>query len=373
MAHVANFFRIIILLGAVQGLVAGVLLMAMKKNRLPNRLLAAVLLVLALASFRLYGNYLDWFHSDIIRFVADLLPWMLVMLVGPLVWFYIQASMDAGFRFTKRSRIHFFPVIVDLVPVLTAYGFVIAALAGWIPGSAATKVGIFIDHYNVYSDIPRWISLTAYLWLSVRYLATATAMDQPRYRLLRRFPRVMLVFQALWLLYLIPYVIPRYTNLMLNTFDWYPIYVPLAVMIYWLGIQGFILSYQEVVAAKKNVAPDESISQPALALLKKAMEEDRLFLDPSLNLTSLSEHTGLPAKTISAVLNQCLQKNLNEYINSYRVEAFKIAILLPGSSALTIAGVASDCGFNSLATFQRVFRQLTGLSPSEYRKQAMEA
>jgi AraC-like DNA-binding protein len=183
----------------------------------------------------------------------------------------------------------------------------------------------------------------------------------------------MLVFQVLWLLYLIPYVIPRYTDFMLNTFDWYPIYVPVAVMIYWLGIQGFILSYQEVVAAKKNVAPDESVSQPALALLKKAMEEDRLFLDPSLNLTSLSEHTGLPAKTISAVLNQCLEKNLNEYINSYRVEAFKIAILLPESSALTIAGVANDCGFNSLATFQRVFRQLTGLSPTEYRKQALEA
>lgn len=235
------------------------------------------------------------------------------------------------------------------------------------------KVGAFIDHYNVYSDIPRWISLTTYLWLSVRYLDTVKAVEQPRYRLLYRFPRVMLVFQAVWLVYLVPYVIPRYTGFMLNTFDWYPVYVPMAVMIYWLGIQGFILSYQEAVAAKKNVVPDEAVSQPALALLKKAMEEDRLYLDPSLNLASLSEHTGLPAKTISAVLNQCLQKNLNEYINGYRVEAFKVAVLLPASSSLTIAGVAGDCGFGSLATFQRVFRQMTGLSPTEYRKQAIEA
>lgn len=373
MAYVAAFFRMIILLGAVQGVVAGILLVAMKKNRLPNRLLAAVLLVLALASFRLYGNYLDWFHSDIIRFVADLLPWALAMLVGPLIYFYIQASLDNNFRLTKRLRLHFLPVIIDLVPVLTAYGFIIAALAGWVPGSAGMKVGVFIDNYNVYTDIPRWLSLTTYLWLSVQYLHTVTTAEQPRYRLLHRFSRVMLAFQAVWLLYLIPYVIPRYTDFMLNTFDWYPVYVPMAVMIYWLGIQGFILSYQEAVTNKRNTAPDVAISQPALVLLKKAMEEDRLFLDPSLSLTSLSEHTGLPAKTISAVLNQCLQKNFSEYINSYRVEAFKTAILLPESAALTIAGVANDCGFSSLATFQRVFRQLTGLSPSEFRKQAMEA
>ncbi|MEI9807657.1 MAG: helix-turn-helix domain-containing protein [Bacteroidota bacterium] len=35
---------------------------------------------------------------------------------------------------------------------------------------------------------------------------------------------------------------------------------------------------------------------------------------------------------------------------------------------LTIAGVAAECGFNSQATFQRTFKEITGIAPSAYRK-----
>jgi len=38
---------------------------------------------------------------------------------------------------------------------------------------------------------------------------------------------------------------------------------------------------------------------------------------------------------------------------------------------LTIAGIAFECGFNSQATFQRTFKELTGQSPSEFRKTAL--
>ncbi|WP_212004752.1 AraC family transcriptional regulator [Chitinophaga sp. HK235] len=380
MSLVTDFFRTIILLGAVQGVVSGVLLWAGSRNRLPNRLLAVLLGILSLAAFNLYASYGNWFNSRLLQFISSFIPWVITMPFGPLIYFYIKASLDTNFRIIQRSRIHFVPVIIDLVPVLTAYIFVGGVLMGIIrnqPGPWA----VFMDTWNVYADIPRWISLTGYLWWSVRYLVAVKTKAPdvaalPRYRLLQRFTRVFLVFQLIWLVYLIPYVLPRYTDFMLDTFGWYPVYVPLAVMIYWLGIQGFIMTYQETTAVRRaavNAAPDEAVSQATLVLLNKAMEEDRLYLDAELNLAGLSLHTGLPQKTISAVLNQCLQKNFNEYINSYRVAAFKERILLPEAAAWTIAGVAYDCGFSSLATFQRVFKQMTGLSPSAYRKQAMEA
>lgn len=103
------------------------------------------------------------------------------------------------------------------------------------------------------------------------------------------------------------------------------------------------------------------------------MEQDRLYLNTTLTLNMLAAHTGLPAKTISAVLNQHLHKNFNEFVNSYRVELFKERLAKDDAGQLTFAGLANDCGFSSPATFQRVFKQLTGMSPSEFRKTLPEA
>src|SRR5690606_34592814 len=102
--------------------------------------------------------------------------------------------------------------------------------------------------------IPRWISITVYLWLSARYLTglqtgpgkpAAGTRHAAEIQWLRQFIRIFLVFQLIWLIYLIPYVIPRYTDFMLDTFDWYPVYVPMAVLIYWLGIKGYSMTHRE--------------------------------------------------------------------------------------------------------------------------------
>jgi AraC-like DNA-binding protein len=189
---------------------------------------------------------------------------------------------------------------------------------------------------------------------------------------MQQFTRIFLVFQFIWLLYLVPYVIPRYTDFMLDTFKWYPVYIPLAIMIYWLGIKGYLVSHQQTVPAKKNgTSPSVNIDEIVL-LLRKSMEEDKIYLNPNLNLTMLALHTQITQKTISAVLNQHLQKSFNEFVNYYRVEAIKTKLQQPETSNLTIAGVAMECGFNSQATFQRTFKDLTGMSPSEFRKQVPE-
>jgi len=102
------------------------------------------------------------------------------------------------------------------------------------------------------------------------------------------------------------------------------------------------------------------------------MKEDKIYLNPNLNLATLSEKTGIAPKTISAVLNQHLQKSFNEFVNGYRVNEFKEKIVQPEMNNLTIAGIAFECGFNSQATFQRTFKELTGQSPSDFRKTAAE-
>jgi AraC-like DNA-binding protein len=215
-----------------------------------------------------------------------------------------------------------------------------------------------------------------YVTLSFRYLNKykQTNKDTPGLKWLQQLIGAFAIFAAVWVIYLVPYVIPRYTNWMLSKLDWYPVYIPVTVLIYWLGIRGYLITWQLQTAEKKaELQLPEATVDTALESLKRSMEQDRLYLNTTLTLTMLAAHTGLPAKTISAVLNQHLHKNFNEFVNSYRVELFKERLAKDDAGQLTFAGLANDCGFSSPATFQRVFKQLTGMSPSEFRKTLPEA
>lgn len=365
-----RLFQTIILLGVIQGFIVSTLLFLSTRNRLANRLLATLIFLLAMASFCLCGNFYEWFGSRWLSFLSQLVPLIVVMPLGPLLYFYIQSMLDPAFKLGKKQRWQFSTVIIDLGAPLTGIIFVVGVLTGVLKNHPQPW-GLFMDTYNVYSDIPRWISLAIYTGLSYKYVWTYKRSRQSSDRLqwAQQLTVGFACFVVLWLAYLVPYVIPRYTDMMLRTFDWYPLYVPITFLIYWLGIKGFIISYRELVTDKKteSVLPEATIT-PALALLKKAMEEDQLYLNAALTVQMVAQHTGLPPKTISAVLNQHLHKNFNEYVNSYRVNLFKEKLQQEEAGQLTFAGIAYDCGFSSPATFQRVFKQLTGMSPSEFRK-----
>lgn len=370
----AAFFHILILLGFLQGSIMSTLLLFSKKRSRPNRFLGAVILLIALACLNLYLFESPWFTgNDILRLLGDLVPLVVMMPVGPLLYFYVKSSIDPAFRITKKQRLHFVPVIIDCVPQLTVVIFITGAITGLIAYNPQPW-GRFIDDYNVYADIPRWLSVTGYLWLSARYLSGLGVENNPYRQWLRQFIRIFLVFQAIWLIYLVPYVIPSLTDKVLNTVDWYPVYIPLVVLIYCLGIKGYLMAPEETPIARKTVTPlPAELITSVIPLLTKAMEQDRLYLEPDLNLALLSRHTGLPQKTISLVLNQHLQKSFNEFVNEYRVEEFKKKVRQSGQDNMTILGMALDAGFNSQATFQRAFRNNTGMSPREYMSRQLKA
>ena len=97
------------------------------------------------------------------------------------------------------------------------------------------------------------------------------------------------------------------------------------------------------------------------------MMKDKLYLDPLLKLDDIVTKLQLPVKQVSSLLNQHIGKNFNDFVNSYRVEEAKQKLSDPQLSRFTIAAIAYDCGFNSLPTFQRCFKQFTGVTPSQYQ------
>lgn len=369
----AEFFHVLILLGFIQGCIMSGLLFFSKKRSYPNRLLGALILLIALACLNLYLFESHWFNNDpILNLLGNLIPLVIIMPVGPLLYFYVKSTIDPGFRISRKQRLHFLPVIIDCGTELSVVLYLTAAFLDFsVPEPSV--VGRFIDDYNVYADIPRWASVTVYLWLSARYLNEVKAAKNPHYQWMRQFIRLFLGFQIIWFIYLVPYVIPSLTDKLLNAVDWYPVYIPMVILIYCLGIKGYMMVPEEMPVVKKAVAPPSlELVEEAEPLLKKAMEQDQLYLDPELNLAMLSKHTGLAQKTISLVLNQHLQKSFNEFVNGYRVEAFKKNVRELQQDNMTILAMAFDAGFNSQATFQRAFRSNTGMSPREYMSQQLE-
>ena len=63
-----------------------------------------------------------------------------------------------------------------------------------------------------------------------------------------------------------------------------------------------------------------------------------------------------------------LKMNFNEFINQYRVEAFKKISKDPSKAHITLIGLAFECGFNSKTVFNTYFKKETGMTPKEFLK-----
>src|SRR5215467_9972374 len=194
------FLQAIILLGALQGFILCSLLFFSKKRRKSNRILSVLIFLISLASLKLYAYYHNWLNSGL----WELIPMIIVMPIGPLIFFYIKSFLDPSFKIGKRERRHFYPTIIDLVPSITILIYIVGYLTNLIR-SAPAPWGHFIDSYNTYSDIPRWMSICCYLFLSYKYLQGYKETHNNNlnghavnYQWLRQIVSVFLLFQAIW-------------------------------------------------------------------------------------------------------------------------------------------------------------------------------
>jgi AraC-like DNA-binding protein len=118
---------------------------------------------------------------------------------------------------------------------------------------------------------------------------------------------------------------------------------------------------------------NEEASQKIYKSLKKIMFEERLFENPELNLDALSATLNVNPNHLSQVINSIENKNFYDYINQLRVESFISLISKPEKSNYKLLSLAYECGFNSKTAFNRNFKKITGLSPTEYLKKSKSA
>jgi len=102
--------------------------------------------------------------------------------------------------------------------------------------------------------------------------------------------------------------------------------------------------------------------------LYRAMEEEKVYLRPQLSMQELANKIGVPSYLLSHVLKIYFATNFSDFVNRYRVQAVVEKLQNPYYNRFNIVVLAYESGFNSKATFHRVFKDLTGKTPIEYKK-----
>lgn len=101
--------------------------------------------------------------------------------------------------------------------------------------------------------------------------------------------------------------------------------------------------------------------------VRRYMLNQQPYLDSQLKIDDLAKKVSIPTKTLSLLINREFNCNFFEFVNGYRLEDIKKRLSSEKSKDIAIIDLALDSGFNSKATFNRLFKKHTGQTPSEYR------
>ncbi|MBP7282167.1 MAG: AraC family transcriptional regulator [Leptospiraceae bacterium] len=103
-----------------------------------------------------------------------------------------------------------------------------------------------------------------------------------------------------------------------------------------------------------------------LEKIKSIMEKEKAFTDEDISLSGFAEELEISSHQLSQLLNEKLNQTFPQFINEYRItEAKKIMLEEKKRPVLSIAFAV---GFNSKASFNRAFKQITGITPQQFRK-----
>ena len=103
------------------------------------------------------------------------------------------------------------------------------------------------------------------------------------------------------------------------------------------------------------------------------MKKHKPYLKQGINLKQLSEMLDMSPRVLSSTINTYFSANFFEFINSYRIAEAKVLLENTSESKRKITEICMDVGFNNRSVFNKVFKDATGVTPSEYRKKVLHS
>ncbi len=359
-----NVYSLLILVGAVHGLILVVLLSTTRRfQRLSNAYLALMLLFYTLPVLRVMLIDIGVVDASRVVFPVELLYGL-----GPALYMFTRATAAPQSRIGRGGFLHFVPVTAEFMYYLSplyqenAYRFIAAPIDGLHLTWMVEQLGAIL-------------SVLVYLFLTHRMLwlpSPHTDRSSVDARWLRIPVLLYTAFFLLWLGLRFIDVVAFGDRLTIPTY--YPFLVFLSYSTYGIGTWGYLRASYATATPRKpsprsdSLAEDEALLASLFGQLEALMAEKEPYLDSGLTLSGLSGHLGVDQRLVSRVINIQAGVNFYDYVNRYRVEAFKRRIAKEVEGGPLLA-VAHDCGFGSKATFNHAFKKLVGSTPSQYRRQ----
>jgi len=112
---------------------------------------------------------------------------------------------------------------------------------------------------------------------------------------------------------------------------------------------------------------------PALVRrLDHLMTVERIYRQEGLTIGTLAARLHIPEYRLRQAINEGLgYRNFNAFLNRYRIEDAKGALSDPAQREVPVLTIAMDGGFQSIGPFNRAFKAETGVTPSEFRRNAL--
>ncbi len=98
------------------------------------------------------------------------------------------------------------------------------------------------------------------------------------------------------------------------------------------------------------------------------------MLESGLTISRLSDDLHIPEHRLRHLINQNLgYRNFSDFLNHHRIERAKEQLSDESKRNTPVLTLAMELGYGSLGPFNRAFKERTGLTPTEFRTQSLEA
>jgi len=352
------------LLAVAQGVVLALLILFQKPRRRPHIFLGILIFFFSTALLQMVLEY------SIHAFNAKYpIPLYFSFSYGPLAYFHILHIKNPERKFQLRELVHFLPSILLDVVLFTSFFIYVRGHMQWaynhiplIQGVALSIAGAGMIHLAIYA----------------RFMFKESQEARLLTKGFKTVQRWLSILVKSWMIMVVIFMITILISLGLikkldDNQEW--LYLPLGSLnSLWIYILGYmyLVTYSKVIGTYMDKVRKFNIGSGELeqrkAELMNALEGDQLYKDPKLTLSRLAGHLGWPINSVSKMINDHLHTNFSDLINGLRVAAFKERSREPDSHKYSILGLGQEAGFSSKASFYRVFKQETGMTPTEYLK-----
>ncbi len=355
------------------------LLILQKKKALHDKILIYWLIYLGLYTgiYALFSNKMFVeYHLLSASFIS------LLLLHGPFLFLYISALIDQKFQFNREKLAHFIPFIL--------FNFFIF-FASFFP---ELSEGIRLNHIKSEHGAPLFFNLFLilivlsgpfYFVLSILHFKK---LDINIFNYFSSYANVNLIwlrklvyiFGGIWTILMIFTTIHHVFHMFSWIFCTHGLTLSLSAFIILIGYYGlkqkeiFIqypeLKIEDATEPKTKYAGvflKETDIEHYVSKLKHFMDAQKPYLEADLSLPELANKLEMPSHHLSRIINEQFGVNFFDFVNQYRIDEVKSRMNNAEFENLSLLGIAFDSGFNTKSAFNRVFKKMTGLTPTEYK------